>query len=169
MQKVGVLGGPLPEQLRSKLGGPSSGGLRRSSIRIDQLKSEEIPEVHRGRITIDTSGRGYEDWLASIGGEAKLKSVIKKLYDPDKNVREDARREFNGLRQGNTKISKNTGNTRQQRAAFTPDSASRFLGNSRDAAKYLTWHQCAKIPFRAYLHYNSPRHFWRTRRNGRAR
>jgi hypothetical protein len=126
MQKVGVLGGPLPEQLRSKLGGPS-----RASIRIDQLKPADIPRVRSGRITIDTSGRGYEDWLASIGGEKTLKSVIKNLYSPDKDVRENALREFNRLRQGNTKISKSTGNTRQQRAAFTPINVSSVvLGKS---------------------------------------
>src|SRR5262249_14538835 len=131
-------GGPLPEQLRSKLRGPSSSDLRRTSVRIDQLKPEEIPEVNKGRITIDTSGSGYEDWLASIGGEEKLKSVIKKLYSPDNNVREDAHRELERLRQGNTKISKITRNTKQQRAAFTPDNASRILGNSRVAANYLS-------------------------------
>ena len=64
----------------------------------------EIPDTRPvdkgGRITIDTSGIGYKEWLESIGGENKLSKVLKALYNPDKRIREAANREFDTLRRG---------------------------------------------------------------------
>jgi hypothetical protein len=137
MQKVGVLGGPLSERLRSKFGGSLSERLGKSTPRIDQLRPDEIPETTTGNITIDVSGRGYDDWLAEIGGEQKYNSVIKALFSRDKNVREEARKEYDLLRRVGAKISKSTKNTKQQRAAFKLDNTSGIIGNSRAKAQYL--------------------------------
>ncbi|MGE0885093.1 MAG: collagen-like protein [Blastocatellales bacterium] len=132
-RQVGVLGGALPKHLR------------KSGLVIDQLKQEDVPEVTKGNITIDTSGIGYKDWLASIGGEQKLKAVIRSLYNSDKNVRESARREFNSLRQINStglkniKQSNSTGlkKTKQRRLEFTSADDSGTFGKNLIKAQYF--------------------------------
>jgi hypothetical protein len=90
-EKVVVMGETLPRRLFRKNG--------RQEVMV------EIPDTRpagrRGNITIDTSGIGHKEWVESIGGEGKLKKVLKALYSRDKRIREQAKLEFQMLRLGN--------------------------------------------------------------------
>jgi hypothetical protein len=86
-----VLGTALPRKWKQK-----EGPVAEMIVDIP----ESLPPTQKGHITIDTSGRGYQEWLESIGGEAKLKEVMKALYSKEQRVREEAKLEFDRLRRG---------------------------------------------------------------------
>ena len=69
-----------------------------SEIRVELPDTR--PHVEGGRITIDTSGRGRKEWMERIGGENRLKKLMKALYNPDQRIREAANLEFEMLRRG---------------------------------------------------------------------
>jgi hypothetical protein len=89
-EDVTVIGNTLPRRLSDR------GGKQGESVEIPNTR----PVGKRGNITIDTSGIGYNEWLESIGGENRLSTVLKALYNPDKRIRELAAQEFETLRRG---------------------------------------------------------------------
>lgn len=89
-EKVTVMRSSLPKR-RHKQG-------RKESLTVELPDTRPVDKG--GSITIDTSGIGYKEWLESIGGEGKLKKVLKALYDPDKRIREAVNLEFETLRRG---------------------------------------------------------------------
>lgn len=91
---VGVLGATLPRHLRTTRD--------KHNVQTEIEVPETIPPTRNGNITIDTSGRGYKEWLESIGGEQRLRKLIKALYNPDKHRREEANKELDLLRRGNS-------------------------------------------------------------------
>ncbi|HEX5735632.1 MAG TPA: hypothetical protein VF131_22585 [Blastocatellia bacterium] len=88
--EVTVMGETLPRRLSNR------GGIQRMVVDIPETR----PARRGGKITVDTSGRGYKEWLQSIGGEARLNRVLKALYNQDKRIRETALLEFESLRRG---------------------------------------------------------------------
>lgn len=58
------------------------------------------PNVEGGHVTIDTSGRGRKEWLVDIGGENRLKELMKGFHNPDQNIREATKRELELLSRG---------------------------------------------------------------------
>jgi len=93
-EKVTVIRSSLPKR-RLKQGGKES-----LTVEIPDTR----PVDKGGSITIDTSGIGYKEWLESIGGEEKLKKVLKALYNPGKRIREAANQEFETLRRGSNRL-----------------------------------------------------------------
>jgi hypothetical protein len=89
-EKVTVMGGTLARRSYKK------NGKQEVAVEIPDTR----PADKGGSITIDTSGIGYKEWLESIGGENKLRRVLKALYNPDKRIREAANQEFETLRRG---------------------------------------------------------------------
>jgi hypothetical protein len=90
-EKVTVMGDTLQKRWYRKNG--------KQEVAVEIPKNR--PADKGGNITSDTSGIGYKEWLESIGGENKLRRVLKALYNPDKRIREAANREFETLRRGN--------------------------------------------------------------------
>jgi hypothetical protein len=87
-EKVTVIGSSLPRRVRKEA------GKQKVMVEIPETR----PDGERGSITVDTSGIGYKEWLETIGGEKKLKKVLKELYNPDPQIREAASQEFESLR-----------------------------------------------------------------------
>ena len=90
VEKVTLMGDTFPRRLYKKDG--------KQAVMVEI--PDTMPADKGGSITIDTSGIGHKEWLESIGGEVKLRKVLKSLYNPDKRIREAANLEFESLRRG---------------------------------------------------------------------
>jgi hypothetical protein len=88
IENVSFIGTTLPRRIKK--------GSKGESIEIVELPT--IRPNKKGHITVDTSGRGYKEWLESVGGEAKLSKLTKSFYSQDNRLREAANQEFAMLR-----------------------------------------------------------------------
>ncbi len=90
VESINIMGTTLPRRTYKTTG--------KQRLEIEVELPETRPYVAGGRITIDTSGRGRKEWLEDIGGENRLKKVMKALYNRDPRIREAANQEFEMLR-----------------------------------------------------------------------
>lgn len=91
---VTLLHGLLPRKERN----PGTG--RQPEVTVELPESPV--QSRSGRITVDTSGLGYREWLESIGGAERLEEVIRGMRSRDERTRRKAYLEFEMLRRGPT-------------------------------------------------------------------
>ena len=94
-KNVTVLNGVLPRRVRNR-------GTGRQPEVIVELPESPVPS-RGGRITVDTSGQGYKEWVESIGGAERLHELIRGTWSRDERTRKKANLELEMLRRGTTR------------------------------------------------------------------